>query len=281
MSMFTARINGFLLLALVVLLGWYLLGIRESTNTDENEGMQHSVIEDNLNAKHPEPATNPNSVEKKVVQPIATAQQTYADIEVPVESEELIEWRLERGYPDENNSYNGYDEVTLNTLADSGDIRAMHKLAEHYASRDNLSDADKAVISDIYREAAVYGSTFALLYLGVQQESAYANLSADDPKRHETAIEILSTYNLAALRGDKMPNISRASYFLSQNNIQLSDEDKQTIQSRSQEIYNNLARHRYALSLDEFDNSVPESVSQYFSEVEAVQEKVKQRQSEK
>jgi hypothetical protein len=61
------------------------------------------------------------------------------------------------------------------------------------------------------------------------------------------------------------------------NNIQLTEEDKQLIETRAQEIYNNLSKHRDALSLDEFDNYVPESVNQYFGEVETIQKKLEKR----
>jgi hypothetical protein len=280
MSIFTTRNNGFLLLALVVLLGWYLLGFKESADTSD-KNMEVAKVENSSEMSNTvTPAASTSSVEKKTVKPTVNAEQVYDDIRVPEETEELISWREERGYPDDANSYDGYDEGTLNSLADSGDIRAIHKLAEHYANLENPSDADKAVVSALYRDAALHGSTFAFLHLGIQQETAYANLSADDSRRHETAIEILATYNVAALRGDKMPNIARGKSFVAQNNIQLTDEDKQLIQTRSQDIYNNLARHRYALSLEEFDNEVPESVAQYFSEVEAVQEKVNQRRQQ-
>lgn len=278
MTMFSSRNNGILLFTLVIVLGWYLLAIKQPADTQvAEENMEFSAVDHSGADEHEAVTVASNLNETTVVQPAAKAEQTVEDIQVPIESEELIEWRLERGYPDEANSYDNYDEATLNTLADSGDVRAMHTLAEQYARRGNLSDEDKKAVADIYRAAALHGSTFAFLHLGIQQEATFGNLSADDPKRHETAIEILATYNVAALRGDKMPNIARGNHFVAQNNIQLTEEDKQQIQSRSQDIYNNLARHRYALSLEEFDNSVPESVSQYFSEVEAVQEKVKQR----
>lgn len=274
MSIFATRNYWFSLLILVLVFAWYLSGHDKPATAPAA-----SVLWDE---PAPESTTRNSSANlassrktQETPEPASTAEQTAEEIQIPFESEELVNWRLERGYPDEANAYSSYDEATLSALAESGDIRAMHTLAERLAKRENLTDTDKAVISGLHRRAALYGSTFAFLYLGMQQETEYKNLAVDDPNRHAMALEILATYNLAALRGDRMPNIARSNHFVEQNQLQLTEEDRQLIADRSQEIYNNLSKHRYALALDEFDNNVPDSVNQYFNEVEAIQQKIK------
>lgn len=279
MPMFTLRHTRLWLLALLVLAAWYFTPSNhhaESTITQQDVTQPgaslgpHAGIWENLASSQQPARTQTQSPQTPtIIEPIDE------EIKIPMESEELVRWRLDRGYPDDSNPYDSYDETTLKALVDAGDIRAMHTLANIYAQAGNLSDSDREAIADLYRKAALYGSTFAFLHLGVQQESAYANLSTDDPKRHATALEILATYNVAALRGDRMPNIARGNHFVEQNNIQLSEEDRQYIDSRSHEIYTNLSKHRYALALDEFDNEVPDAVQQYFSDVESIQKKIK------
>jgi len=280
MSIFTSRTNRIYLIAVALLVIWYIASPGNSTTENTAWVLPELVVNANpvstadtapLQQQYASQTTNNSTPVVNAASPLDE------EIQVPLESEELMRWRLERGYPDESNSYDSYDEATLNALAETGDVRAIHKLAELYGSRGELSDADREVVASLHREAALYGSTFAFLYLGIQQESAYTNLPQDDPKRHATAIEILATYNVAALRGDKMPNIARGKYFVANNNIQLTEEDKQLIETRAQEIYNNLSKHRDALSLDEFDNYIPESVNQYFGEVETLQKKLEKR----
>lgn len=283
MLIFTSRNNRLLLGALVLLAGWYIVGSGKFSNSAaentamvsaESIGDKNSFPEVETVAVQQHDASQTNNNAKPVISAMNSLDE---EIKIPLESEELVRWRLERGYPDESNSYDSYDEATLNALAETGDVRAIHKLAEFYGSRGELSDAEREVVASLHRRAALYGSTFAFLYLGIEKESAYTRLPQDDPKRHATAIEILATYNVAALRGDKMPNLARGKHFVSNNNIQLTEEDKQLIEARAQEIYNNLSKHRDALSLDEFDNYVPESVNQYFGEVETIQKKLEKR----
>lgn len=272
MSIFTAR-NG-LLLILMLVFAWYLLGRDKPGITPTALVVWDEPAPESATKNSPANLASSRKAQE-IPESSSTAEQTAEGIQIPFESEELVNWRLERGYPDEVNAYGSYDEATLSALAESGDIRAIHTLAERLANRGNLTDTDKAVISGLYRRAALYGSTYAFLYLGIQQETDYKNLPVDHPNRHAMALEILATYNLAALRGDRMPNIARSNHFVEQNQLQLTEEDKQIIVDRSQEIYNNLSKHRYALALDEFDNSVPDSVNQYFNEVEAIQQKLK------
>ena len=274
MSIFTARQHWLLMLILLLVLGWYWLERDKPAPILVIEQDEPALV--SMTTQSPVTSSASSRMIQTVVEkPLIVPEQALEEIQIPFESEELVDWRLERGYPDEINAYGSYDEATLSALAESGDIRAIHTLAERLASRQNLTDTDKAVISGLYRRAVLYGSTFALLHLGVQQETDYKNLPVDDPNRHALALEILATYNLAALRGDRMPNIARGNHFVEQYNIQLTDEDKQLIANRSQEIYTNLSKHRYALALDEFDNSDPDSVVQYFNEVEAIQQKLK------
>lgn len=282
MSLFSVHNPRLWFVVFVLFLAVYFIHWSNSSNPVMVDGklQQPAVVDIGVEHKkisEPVQLNSASTVTKKTAPILNASELMDDDIKIPIEGEELVRWRLDRGYPDESNSYDSYDEATLNALASTGDIRAIHKLAEYYASRGNLSDADREVIASLQRAAALYGSTFAFLNLGVQQESAYANLAADDPQRHSAALEILATYQVAALRGDRMPNMVRGNHFVSRNNIQLTDEDNQLIAARAQEIYNNLSKHRNALALDEFDNNVPESVNHYFGEVETIQQKLKTR----
>lgn len=52
--------------------------------------------------------------------------------------------------------------------------------------------------------------------------------------------------------------------YLKANNIEISSEDKASIQKRGKEIYSSLENERVSLGLSKFDNNVPVGVVKYF-----------------
>ena len=190
----------------------------------------------------------------------------------PADRAELAKWEMGRGYKDKSNGYESYDEATLKKLVDAGDIQAMHRLAEIYRDDDHIMEFGFEAAKDLYTKAAIYGSTEAFSRLGsIDWTLVYDKLKGDDPMRHQAALEILATYNVAALRGDQWPNLAAADTFKSINKIKLSVEDEAFIESRAKEIYAELQGKRYELGLGEFDNSVPDSVRRFFDELNSQQ----------
>lgn len=189
----------------------------------------------------------------------------------PAEAAVVKNWFTERGYSSWSgnpNEYSSYNEETLKKLADGGDIRAMDALGKLYLDTAHAADYGLNAAIPLYTKAAIYGSTDALQSLGVSKEiRGYLRADTDEARKVE-ALEVLSIYNVSALRGDKFPNDTVAAAFISNNSIVLTEADQQKINERSLQIYNDLQQKRRDLGLGDFDNSVPPEVNKFFVQLE-------------
>jgi hypothetical protein len=181
----------------------------------------------------------------------------------------ISKWRSERGYAvllgngqGEVHIYESYDIETLQRLADSGDGFAVNALA-----RASVLKGLDAMVS-VYKKAAVRGSTEALYLAGITS-SAYTERLPSSDERRAGIIDALTWYNVAALRGDRSPNLEGSGSLLRQLDVPLSGQDKEFIKLRSQEIYDDLQQQRTAQGLGDFDNSVPPEVKAYYDDIEA------------
>lgn len=177
----------------------------------------------------------------------------------PAQEEVLFKWRQERGYLNmdlqKKAEYEKYDLATLKIMVDSGDVLAQAQLAEHYYGDDHKRE--------IYKAMAM-GSTSAVTRRGATLMSEYED-SNNDAQRNETLIEVLGLYEMGALRGDPYNQIVTQDWFIKKHAIQLTEQDKIAIKQRGKEIYNEVQQQRFELGLDEFDNTVPEAVSNYYN----------------
>lgn len=182
-----------------------------------------------------------------------------------ISSEEIKKWFAERGNykfygPDILSDYQGYDMETLSRLSDSGDIKAMHVMADRATSFDDMK-------KHLWR-AAVYGSTEALIQLGASNENSNGSIKElPGDRQREKILEILSYYEVAQMRGDWWGNITSAPSLIERFKVDLSENDKQLIRQGAEQVYNNLQAARNDLGLGEFDNSVPDSVIKFYEEM--------------
>lgn len=177
---------------------------------------------------------------------------------------EIKEWFAARGNynfedPAGQDDYKNYDLEVLKKLGEVGDVRAIHQLIE---KADDLNA--KANLS---HRAAIYGSTAAIERLGflIEDKAQLKFKTLDEQKPH--LIEILSYFEAAKLRGDESVNIFSGNDLLRKYPTDLSREDLSNIKSRAKDIYNDLQKSRMEVGLGEFDNSVPQSVGEYFKEL--------------
>ncbi|MEN0039381.1 MAG: hypothetical protein AAGC78_20065 [Cellvibrio sp.] len=164
--------------------------------------------------------------------------------------------------------YEAYDVATLESLSNNGDIRAMHHLAERYArTYIDKGDSDKGfeLRNQLYVKAAIYGSTDALLRLGF---AAYTGMLKSSLQGRELALESLAYYEVAAIRGDRFGKVLMSDLPVKENELVLTDADHAYIETRAEEIYQDLQRKRHDLGLGEFDNEIPESVKRYFDRIQ-------------
>lgn len=182
-------------------------------------------------------------------------------------------WCIERaaicGLDQKNEKvYESYDTGTLETLANNGDVRAMLQLARRYAEEFIAKgDADKGLElrNELYFKAAVYGSTGALLQLGLAANTGSLKSSK---KGRELALEPLAYYEVAAMRGDRLAKSRLSDLSIKENDLILNDADYAYIETRAEEIYQDLQRQRHDLGLGEFDNEIPEPVVRYFDRIQ-------------
>lgn len=184
----------------------------------------------------------------------------------PAEAEIVRRWEASRGRFDEEtlNDYAGYDLETLNSLAKSGDVKAMIALARLYVSEQYSAEYGVKYSMPLLKTAAIHGSSYAMELYAIQYEAEHFVNGTND---RAALLESLSWSNAAALRGDIYPNNS-ATLELRRKNIQLNTEEIQSVWKRSEEIYQQLLTERMAMGLGGFDDSVPAEVQKYFAYLE-------------
>lgn len=216
-----------------------------------------------------------DATDKHIVLKAGAIKQNLTMLGTPAEAAEIKQWYRGRGkfFASDDIEYKNYDESTLRKLADAGDIRALHALADLYIddAHFGLEGYGLEATNDLFWKAATYGSTEALYHLALNMETMNYSSTGPEPENRKHALEILSLYNTAALRGDEMPNLVSAKDFKFFNHIKISEDEKIYIEQRSQEIYNQLLQKRIELGLGNFDNSQPESVKKYFARLRTVE----------
>jgi hypothetical protein len=222
-----------------------------------------------------ERSVSSDAVDKHISPKAIVIEQNLTILGTPAEAAEIKQWYRDRGrfFANHDVEYKNYDELTLRKLADTGDIRALHALADLYIDDEHfgLEGYGLEATNDLFWKAAAYGSTEALYQLALNMETLKYSSTGPELENRKYVLEILSLYNTAALRGDEMPNLVSAKAFKFLNHINLSSEEKRFIEQRSQEIYNQLLQKRIELGLGNFDNSQPESVKKYFARLREAQ----------
>ncbi|HEY0892157.1 MAG TPA: hypothetical protein VGE32_03800 [Cellvibrio sp.] len=203
------------------------------------------------------PTIKANEVNKKV--------QGWSPMGDAATAEKIKSWFAARGNysffgPDSLSDYQGYDMETLTRLSDTGDIKAMHVLADR---ANNFLE-----LKSILMKAAVHGSTEALIQLGSLNENDEGNIGEKPPEVQKAKIlTALSYYEVAQMRGDWWGNIAAGKSLTERYSVNLTEQDMELIKNLSEKIYQDLAVKRSGLGLGEFDNSVPDSVIKFYEEM--------------
>lgn len=193
----------------------------------------------------------------------------------PAETAEVKKWFAQHGelFSEEDLEYQSYDESTLRQLGNDGDIRALHRLAKMCVDKDHymLEGYGGAVAEEYLWRAAVLGSSKALADLALMHDArVFGTPGISATEKRLAVIEVLARYDAASYRGNRYPNINDASVFKETYQINLSTEEQLKVNNRAQEIYDSLSKRRSELGLDEFDNSVPDSVEKFFEVQESI-----------
>lgn len=179
-----------------------------------------------------------------------------------VEATEIREWQEQRGYPqfmDDgtiiNSPYESYDSQTLLKLVEQGEPKAMQILGDRALKQGDLDSA-----KTFYFSAAVFGYTKNLADIGNIYIHKYNN-EMDEEKKRDLAVVAYSWYELASKRGDIQVDFAKD---LIGNKIKFSDEEKQKVLEKSNELYSELVRKRQQLGLGEFNNDHPKALKKLF-----------------
>lgn len=178
----------------------------------------------------------------------------------PAEAEVVRNWQQERGYLGRDRQkleeYKGFDISTLKIMIDSGDLLAQSALIRR--------SIGEMKTREIYKALAM-GSTEAVMMLGIEREVAYEEKVEAGDESDALVNEVLAVYEMGALRGDRYNQIVLQNDFIKKHNIQLTEEDKKAIRQRGKELYDEIQQKRFELGLDEFENTVPSEVNNYYN----------------
>ncbi|HOY22216.1 MAG TPA: hypothetical protein PK002_03635 [Cellvibrio sp.] len=184
--------------------------------------------------------------------------------------EELNTWRSERGYmlgPEGSNVYESYNHETLRKLVANGDMYAMEALANNYLDDEYRKENNLdliAVMKDrlgLLYNAAVHGSTSSLNDLAISISNKSAADGIVDFKQKE--IEKYAWFAVAAKRGDVMQLYSSSKSL----RVPFTETDWNLVAQKADQMYRELEQHRISAGLGSFDNSVPETVKDFFDEI--------------
>jgi hypothetical protein len=267
----------FIVLILITLLG----------KLNSQQGLKSLMLNSSMKSEQVVMMTeSPSNLEDKNLQPDKNERQVVNSF-APVygkfsgtkaQMDELNQWRFERGYlpPDadkEQNAYNSYTEEALRALAKDGDIAALHVLADRYGDIDYIKANGIDILTvarisdDFLTQAAIRGSTRALMEISVQYEAEYASKAVSPQEKKAAEIEKLAIRKVAYFRGDPDSYLSGLKVAKSVDGVDITDDDKERIDLRAKEIYSQLQEKRKNLGLDDFDNSVPEVVRDFYESI--------------
>ncbi|HOY22215.1 MAG TPA: hypothetical protein PK002_03630 [Cellvibrio sp.] len=267
-------------LFLIVVVAFSLVISKLNVSSPMNTGVSNEPV-GSVDAKSVQPpsgggkAQQPNIVQDNYPAANSTSVVYGKFSGTKAQIDELNQWRLERGYmppnsDKEQNAYNAYTEEALRSLAKNGDVVALHVLADRYLDLEYMQAHEIDVLTssrvrrDFLTDAAIRGSTRALMELGIDYGAEHRNISRTDDEKKAAEIEVLAIYKVATLRGDPDHFIDELRVSKSIRGIEITDADKQHIDLRAKEIYADLQAKRKDMGLDDFDNSVPETVKNYY-----------------
>jgi biopolymer transport protein ExbD len=248
------------LVVLVIILAFFT-SIRQRVHLPE----QGAISEDHSSVQgKPESPFKSLSVQ---LQQVNQSHEAEGQSELARSDSVIAKWRSERGYAvllgsSRAEDYRSYDIETLKRLADGSDGFAVDELAKRAIVN------GREAVESVLKNAAIKGSVESLYLAGNYAHVFSQRLESVDARRAGT-LDALTWFSVAALRGDRSFNLERSSGILSELADPLSDQDRESIRSRAQEIYNDLQQQRTAMGLGDFDNSVPPEVKAYYDDIEA------------
>ena len=172
------------------------------------------------------------------------------------QADKIIQFNSSRGYFDESQlvEYSSYDLRTLESLAKTGDIKAIHLLA-----MERLKQGELDAAHELWLEAAIYGSTQALNVAAGNRFSKY--YTAEDIIEKEVYLqEAFALIHVSKRRGDFIATDEYIQLMKDIHRVSFTPEQEQIISKRADRFYEELESKRKDIGLGSFDNDVPKEL---------------------
>ncbi len=217
------------------------------------------------------PIAEKNSVSTTITKsgPANTISAEKSKLFTATEITEFKRWDEDHGYfPEQDEAtYKSYSDSVLDDLAKKGDATALQVLGSRFVHEGDIKKAQL-----YFWDAAAIGSTTALDHLAGLAEPLPTPGETKEMRKvlvRQSTLESLAIYKLAALRGDPrisavgirgVETIYRAS---GEGSLELSLQELQFVDQRSQDLYRDLQARRTELGLDSFNNSTPRMLTDF------------------
>lgn len=180
---------------------------------------------------------------------------------------EIRSWFLSRGTAgfsgkDAIFDYMSLDRATLEKMLNEGNVNVLFSLIFN----DNFFVKGDEAIQYI-EKAIVMGSSDALLSASIHFETLAGGLGGKLTREERTQyiVDSLAYLRVAELRGDFWPSIQSKHRLTRQFKSFLTEDVKSQINPRADELYSKFEQQRINLGLGPFDNSVPQSVIDFYA----------------
>jgi hypothetical protein len=221
---------------------------------------KNSSEKQNVNIHQKVSTQGPNKQSNPIVEQYRTMMGN------PVEMAEVKEWFNRMGYPAfDTNEYSSYDQKALEKLAKNGDVRAINLLAQMIYGTEGF-DASKS----LYLEGAARGSTDSINSIALITYIERLRGVTDDIQRQSVVVDLLAWSKVGKLRGDEFSYLNGGRSYI--QDYVISEEQEANSDKLAQQYYQQLQIKRDELGLGAFDNSVPESVKNFFDQLKLSQQ---------
>jgi|GEM_PF-4968599 len=172
------------------------------------------------------------------------------------QADKIIQFNSSRGYFDESQlvEYSAYNLPTLESLAKSGDVKAIQLLA-----MERLKQGEVEASFQLWLDAAVYGSTQAL-NLAAGDKFASFFIAEDLSEKEVHLIEAFALIHVSKRRGDHIATDSYIQLMKDIRRIDLTSEQEKKISEKADQLYEELENRRKDIGLGPFDNHVPKEL---------------------
>lgn len=239
------------ILMVALVFGWIYLKANKKPNVIDRVEPDNNALNSESFDSITKSKTKHSNIDKKVEPSLSN----YKDFVITDEEMlELIKWSQNRGYWGKENPYHGYSFDSLKSMADLDDPLAQYMVGRELRSKGKLKESKKYL-----QLASINGLTSSLVELSSISKVQYLNNYLSGEYNSNELISAYAYLKVAIKRGD--PNATTLLESLSlTDQSKLSDAQRIKVEIKAEEIYSELLQARLAKGMNDFDNSIPDSL---------------------